>query len=145
MKVTITSLLVLGLGIGIQASNMELDLSHEFNSILMPRTLTNLQTFTQALGGAVAPPITDSGNAQRPFEVGGDTFTDFQSAATRSCNNQHNSCADVANSQGSSAGFKVGDCDTQQTACLAAQQSATQTNFQVLTSSNADFDFICDS
>lgn len=29
--------------------------------------------------------------------------------------------------------------------CIAAGATATQTNFQVLTSSNAEFDFICDS
>lgn len=29
--------------------------------------------------------------------------------------------------------------------CIQAGATATQTNFQVLTSSNAEFDFICDS
>jgi hypothetical protein len=39
--------------------------------------------------------------------------TDFSSAASRSCSDQHNSCADAANSN-KNAGFRVGDCDTQQ-------------------------------
>jgi len=124
-----------------RAMGRELDLGMEFR--LTSRTLTNLQTFTQALGGAVAPPITDSGQAARPFEVSGSTFPDFPSAGTRSCNNQHNSCADIANNK--TAAITVGQCDTQQTACLAAQSSATQTNFQVLVSQDANFDYICDS
>lgn len=39
-----------------------------------------------------ASPITSSGDAKRPFSVDGDTFTDFQSAAERSCDNQKNGC-----------------------------------------------------
>jgi len=109
---------------------------------LIPRTLTNLQTFTGALGGAVASPITDSGNPARPFEVQGDTFPDFASASTRSCDNQHNICADLANN--GTGSFTVSQCSDQETTCLAAQSTAT-TNFQVLVSQNAQFDFICDS
>jgi len=120
----------------------EMDLGMEFG--LYPRTSTNLQTFTQALGGAVAPPITDSGDSSRPFEVYGDTFTDFPSAASRSCSDQHNSCANLAN-ENKSAGFTVGQCDTQETACNSAASSATQTSFQVLVSQDANFDYICDS
>jgi hypothetical protein len=67
--------------------------------------------------------------------------TDFQSAGQRSCSVQHNDCARAANSGG---GFTVNQCDTQQTQCVSAQASATQQNFAVLTSSNADFDFFCD-
>jgi hypothetical protein len=29
----------------------------------------------------------------------GDTFTTYSAAQTRSCNNQHNACADIANSK----------------------------------------------
>ncbi|KAH8816659.1 hypothetical protein F5884DRAFT_229606 [Xylogone sp. PMI_703] len=104
----------------------------------------NLQTFTGALGGAVAPPITESSDSSRPFEVDGDTFPDFSTAAQRSCNNQHNSCAKIANSN-KSAGFTAGDCDSQQDQCVSSISSATQTAFPVLKSSNAEFDFFCDS
>ncbi|KJR82674.1 uncharacterized protein SPSK_03584 [Sporothrix schenckii 1099-18] len=69
--------------------------------------------------------------------------TDFQSAVDRSCDNQHNSCANAANSQKSSS-FSVGDCDTQDTKCKAAASSATQTAFTKLTSSSDEFDFYCD-
>ena len=55
--------------------------------------------------------ITNSGDSERPFLVSGDTFTDFASAAGRSCDNQKNSCAQKANSGNS--GFDVSDCDTQ--------------------------------
>jgi hypothetical protein len=40
------------------------------------------------------------------------TQTDFPSAADRACDNQHNSCADVANNN-KTAGITVGDCDSQ--------------------------------
>ncbi|KAH7360012.1 hypothetical protein BKA66DRAFT_400530, partial [Pyrenochaeta sp. MPI-SDFR-AT-0127] len=57
----------------------------------------NLQSFNGALGGAQASAITNSGNSERPFNVDGDTFTDFQSAAQRSCDNQFQICANTAN------------------------------------------------
>lgn len=52
-----------------------------------------------------------SGDATRPFEVTGDTFTDFASAAGRSCDNQKNSCAEMANN--GTATFTVADCENQ--------------------------------
>ncbi|ELR01797.1 hypothetical protein GMDG_00897 [Pseudogymnoascus destructans 20631-21] len=50
-----------------------------------------------ALGGAAAEPITSTNDQNRPFEVGGDTLTDFKSAASRTCDNQKNACAKIAN------------------------------------------------
>ncbi|KAL2198666.1 hypothetical protein P885DRAFT_59219 [Corynascus similis CBS 632.67] len=73
---------------------------------------TNLQVFSGALGGAGAPAITNSGDPDRPFQVEGDTFPDYESAANRACDNQKNACADVVNN-GSGASFEVGDCDLQ--------------------------------
>ncbi|KAK2047831.1 hypothetical protein LZ31DRAFT_539348 [Colletotrichum somersetense] len=55
--------------------------------------------------------ITKSSNSGRPFEVDGDTFPDFATAANRACDNQKNKCADAANS--GSQNFKVSDCDKQ--------------------------------
>lgn len=85
-------------------------------SVLFPRqqgaTGQNLQAFTGALGGIKADAVTNSGNSERPFEVDGDTFTDFNSAAQRSCDNQKNKCAQQANN-GGNAGFEVSDCDNQ--------------------------------
>jgi len=85
--------------------------------VILPRqqqqqTRTNLQTFSGALGGAGAPAISNSGDSERPFEVDGDTFRDFETAASRACDNQKNTCANMANN-GSGASFKVGDCDQQ--------------------------------
>lgn len=48
----------------------------------------NLQTFTGALGGIAATPVTDSGNADRPFQVKGDTFVGIGAALQRSCDQQ---------------------------------------------------------
>ncbi|KAL8387358.1 hypothetical protein RB595_009962 [Gaeumannomyces hyphopodioides] len=79
---------------------------------LLPRQTKDLQAFSGSLGGAKAQSITQSSDQKRPFEVNGDTFTDFRSAANRACDNQKNSCADMAN--GSKKGeFAVGDCDKQ--------------------------------
>ncbi|PMD32268.1 hypothetical protein L207DRAFT_590562 [Hyaloscypha variabilis F] len=117
-------------------------------------TATNLQTFTGALGGIAADPITQTGNAKTPFAVDGDTFTDFATAATRSCNNQHNSCAQAANA-GDNKSLTVGQCDTQQTNCEAAAASAasaapavssttTSSAEPTLKSADADFFYFCD-
>ncbi|CAI6338258.1 unnamed protein product [Periconia digitata] len=89
---------------------------------------SNLQTFTQSLGGVSALPITSSGNAERPFEVDGDTFNDFATAAQRSCDRQANACSKAANDGGNKE-FKVNDCDQQKNACNDAQKSATVTSF----------------
>ncbi|KAL1677877.1 hypothetical protein EV122DRAFT_193918, partial [Schizophyllum commune] len=77
-------------------------------------TSGNLQTFTGDLGGA-APAVTPGG---RGFQVeGNDDFLNAAAALGRSCDVQHNKCANAANSGG---GFSVGDCDQQNTECRAA-------------------------
>ena len=76
------------------------------------RQTSDLQTFNQALGGSAASPITNSGDAKRPFSVDGDTFTDFAGAAQRSCDNQFQGCSKAAN-EGGNKGFTVGECDQQ--------------------------------
>lgn len=48
----------------------------------------NSQTFTGALGGIAATPITDSGDAKRPFSVKGATFVNLGAAVQRSCDQQ---------------------------------------------------------
>lgn len=50
----------------------------------------NFQTFTGALGGITATPITDSGNPDRKFQVKGDTFVNIGAAFQRSCDQQFN-------------------------------------------------------
>lgn len=76
----------------------------------------NLQTFTGALGGITAPAVTAGG---RGFVVANnDSFLNVAAALGRSCDVQHNQCANLANSGGQS--FTVGDCDTQDTQCRAA-------------------------
>ena len=71
---------------------------------------TNLQSFTGTLGGA-APPITNSGDPTRQFEVNGNTFVNFAAAAQRSCDIQQNACSNAANS---GKGGSVAACQTQQ-------------------------------
>ncbi|KAF8322504.1 hypothetical protein DL93DRAFT_2050560 [Clavulina sp. PMI_390] len=78
-------------------------------------TSGNLQTFTGALGGISAPAVTKSGNN---FVTDNSNFVTINAALGRSCDVQHNQCANLANSGGQS--FTVGDCDTQDTQCKAA-------------------------
>lgn len=75
----------------------------------------NLQTFTAALGGMAATPVTNSGNADRPFQVKGDTFVNIAAALARSCDQQFNACANKAN--GGDATLSVSACSAQQSAC----------------------------
>ncbi|CAL1712925.1 unnamed protein product [Somion occarium] len=74
----------------------------------------NLQTFSGALGGVKAPTVTAGG---RGFVVeNNDDFLNLAAALGRSCDVQHNQCANAANSGGA---FSVTDCDQQNTSCRA--------------------------
>ncbi|KAL5604842.1 hypothetical protein BROUX41_001822 [Berkeleyomyces rouxiae] len=115
---------------------------------LLPRDSENLQTFTGALGGAEADPITKSSDSSRPYEVNGDTFPDFATAAGRSCDNQKNKCATIANSGGAS--FTVGDCDSQNNECKTTVSQAAVTTFSdgdgqlALVTSTPELDIFCE-
>jgi hypothetical protein len=76
----------------------------------------NIQAFTGTLGGTAPPVISSTGD--RPFEVNGDTFVGSGAALGRSCDVQHNACANAANS-GQLAGG-VAQCEEQSTECKAA-------------------------
>ena len=88
---------------------------------LMPRNTlffrqtTNLQTFTDALGGFKASDITQSGNSKQPFQVGDESVTDFKTAGTKSCDNQFNDCQKAANANKQ---FTVNQCDDQKSESL---------------------------
>ncbi|OBT65362.1 hypothetical protein VE03_06093 [Pseudogymnoascus sp. 23342-1-I1] len=133
-------------------SHVDMDLRHEFGHVLVPRQTTNLQTFTDALGGASAEPITNSNDPKRPFQVGESTFTDFASAAGRTCDDQKNACATIANDGDKSSGLEVSDCDKQRDSCISAQDKATVTSFDSSASSQAaqvvtsddEFTYFCD-
>ena len=82
---------------------------------------SNLQTFTGALGGVEAPSVTQ--NADGSFQVSGNSsFQSLSSALERSCDVQHNKCADAANASGNQGDLTVAACGTQQTQCAAADQ-----------------------
>ncbi|RXG46118.1 hypothetical protein VDGE_03349 [Verticillium dahliae] len=76
----------------------------------------NIQAFTGTLGGA-APPVI-KGTGDRPFSVKGNTFTSAGAALSRSCDIQHNACANAANTGKLTGG--VGQCETQNAQCHAA-------------------------
>ncbi|KAL1851044.1 hypothetical protein VTK73DRAFT_9550 [Phialemonium thermophilum] len=116
-----------------------------FRMAVLPRQqqASNLQAFSGALGGVSASAITQSNDPTRQFEVDGDTFNDFPTAANRACDNQHNKCADLANSK--KGAFTVQQCDEQSTQCKAAISSAPKTSFVSLFQSNDDFDIFCDT
>ncbi|RYP02875.1 hypothetical protein DL764_005531 [Monosporascus ibericus] len=116
----------------------------DMEGLLLPRQSSsfNLQAFTGALGGFSAPAISQSPDPERPFEVDGDTFTDYQSAVNRACDNQKNECARAANANRDAVEFAVSDCDRQNNECKDAGNGAAFTRFP--TSSDAEFDFFCD-
>ena len=76
---------------------------------LASKRQANLQSFAGNLGAA-ATPIVDSGNEDRPFQVGGDTFVNLAAALQRSCDQQFNACANQANS---GADFSTAECQAQ--------------------------------
>ena len=79
----------------------------------------NLQTFTGALGGVTAPAVTATSDGQ--FQVDGNSaFKDLSNALTRSCDVQHNKCANAANASGNKGDLTVAACGDQQTQCDAA-------------------------
>ena len=84
----------------------------------------NLQQFNGNLGGVTAPAVTDIGNGQ--FQVDGNSaFNNLQNALVRSCDVQHNQCANAANASGNKGDLTVTACGDQQTQCnTQAQQTA---------------------
>ncbi|KAK1655969.1 hypothetical protein BDP81DRAFT_456741 [Colletotrichum phormii] len=112
---------------------------------LLPRqTAQNLQTFDGNLGGVQASAITKSNNPSRPFEVDGDTFPDFKTAAGRSCDNQKNKCSQAANNGPQK--FEVTKCDEQVEQCKNTIDSITKQSFgdPVFSGTVGDFDIFCD-
>jgi hypothetical protein len=84
--------------------------------------LNNIQNETfYVVGGIKAPTVTAGG---RGFIVeGSDEFVGISAALGRSCDIQHNKCANIANSQaGRSSGLTVNQCDQQNNTCHAAAQ-----------------------
>ncbi|KAL4918538.1 hypothetical protein BDW62DRAFT_62612 [Aspergillus aurantiobrunneus] len=93
------------------------------------------------LGGNTAA-IIETGDSERPYTVDGNTFTDYNSAAQRSCNIQFDNCQKIAN-EDSSASFSVDDCQSQQNDCLidppaAEDDSSSMTAATVETSDTGD-------
>ncbi|MCJ1370922.1 hypothetical protein MMC20_002136 [Loxospora ochrophaea] len=99
------------------------------NNLPRQTTATNLQTFTGTLGAA-ADPITNSGDATRPFEVNGNTFVNFAAAAQRTCDIQFNACANAANGGADfSPALTSFSFPPFKAACDAAQTNASVKNF----------------
>lgn len=67
--------------------------------------------------GGLPPAVTAGGS--KGFVVDGSEFIQLAGALGRSCDVQHNACANAANAS-KTAGFTVSDCDTQDTTCKAA-------------------------
>ncbi|PBP24913.1 hypothetical protein BUE80_DR004159 [Diplocarpon rosae] len=99
------------------------ELHIEFPGFLRVRAESNLQTFSSALGGASAEPITSTTDERRPFAVGANTFTDYASAAVRTCNNQKNACVRIANGEDNPTGITISDCESQETECTGVASS----------------------
>jgi hypothetical protein len=76
----------------------------------------NIQSFTGTLGGPAPPVVSSTGD--KPFSVNGNTFNGASVALGRSCDIQHNACANAANSGELDGG--VEQCETQLEECRAA-------------------------
>ncbi|KAI8723002.1 hypothetical protein NCS52_00154800 [Fusarium sp. LHS14.1] len=76
----------------------------------------NIQAFAGTLGGPAPPVVSSAGD--RPFSVNGNTFTGAGAAISRSCDIQHNACANAANSGELDGG--IAQCETQVSECKAA-------------------------
>ncbi|KAM5361412.1 hypothetical protein ACJZ2D_013102 [Fusarium nematophilum] len=81
-----------------------------------PELTGTLDEFTGDLGGP--PPPVESSAGDRPFSVNGNTFTGADAALSRSCDIQHNACANAANSGELEGG--VQQCEDQLAECKAA-------------------------
>ncbi|KAK0480026.1 hypothetical protein IW261DRAFT_106754 [Armillaria novae-zelandiae] len=82
----------------------------------------NLQTFTGALGDVTAPAVTAASDGQ--FQVEGNSeFKTVQDAVVRSCDVQHNQCANKANASGNQGDLTVAACGDQQTQCTATAKA----------------------
>ncbi|KAK2014099.1 hypothetical protein LZ32DRAFT_657464 [Colletotrichum eremochloae] len=130
---------------GVMAFDMGEEMRMGWKMGLLPRQDSqNLQAFDGNLGGVKASAITKSSNPERPFEVDGDTFPDFATAANRACDNQKNKCADAANN--GSQKFSVSECDKQSEKCKAAISSAPEQSFSdaVFVGTDGNFDIFCD-
>ncbi|KAF1986628.1 hypothetical protein K402DRAFT_404339 [Aulographum hederae CBS 113979] len=110
--------------------------------------IENLQTFNGTLGGIPAPAIGRSADGERPFEVEGDDFPDFDSAAQRTCDKQFTRCQGVANRARGDA-LRAQDCGDQRTRCIAAQNVAQQQTFPTENIGadplDPEFDLVCDA
>ncbi|KIY71526.1 hypothetical protein CYLTODRAFT_418758 [Cylindrobasidium torrendii FP15055 ss-10] len=84
----------------------------------------NLQTFTGSLGDVTPPAVTANGDGSFSVEGNAD-FKNLQNALVRSCDVQHNKCANAANSSGNKGDLTVEACGQQQTECNASAQSAS--------------------
>jgi hypothetical protein len=78
----------------------------------------NLQTFKGALGGITAPAVNKGG---RGFQVANNAdFLNIAAALGRSCDVQHNQCANAANAKKAADLTSVTQCDQQNDDCRAA-------------------------
>ncbi|KAI0428269.1 hypothetical protein F5Y09DRAFT_313640 [Xylaria sp. FL1042] len=157
IKTTLLAVVAASLVLSVRGGELDLiqEVQRDFKMGLFARQeqqgqqigLTNLNIFTDALGGAKAPPITLSSDPQHPYEINGDTAPDFSTAIDKTCDFQKNDCGELAN--GALKGqFSVADCDDQSSRCKSfLKASATQTAFlsQVTVAGNDDFDFICEN
>ncbi|KAI0971928.1 hypothetical protein F4678DRAFT_430530 [Xylaria arbuscula] len=155
IKTIIIPAVAAALMLGVQGGELDLvqDIQNDFTMGLFARQdqqgqlvgLTNLNIFTGALGGSVAPPITFSTDPQHPYVIHGEPVSDFNSAIDKTCSIQHNNCSDLANSNPKPQ-FDVPDCDAQQNQCRSVlQTSATQTAFLTRETSSEGNLFDCEN
>ncbi|BCS22740.1 uncharacterized protein APUU_30965A [Aspergillus puulaauensis] len=85
--------------------------------------------------GISIPAITKNGDSERPYSVDGDSFTDYESAAQRSCDIQFDVCQRAANTN-SSVLFSLEECQSQQNDCRADPPAAEDENASMTVASD---------
>ncbi|OJJ61143.1 hypothetical protein ASPSYDRAFT_794100 [Aspergillus sydowii CBS 593.65] len=89
--------------------------------------------------GINIPAITKTGDSERPYSVDGNSFTDYESAAQRSCDIQFDVCQRAANTD-SSVSFSLGDCQSQQNDCRADPPAVEDENASMTVASDDNSD-----
>ncbi|OTB04652.1 hypothetical protein M426DRAFT_149912 [Hypoxylon sp. CI-4A] len=117
---------------GVMADDIVGEIRRDFQMSLFARQQLagkDFQRFNAALGNMTPAQIVlndGDDSEQKPFKIvggtrsDGETFSDFNSASNRVCDDQKNDCADLSNNGG--ADFEVSSCDQQDNDCKDANK-----------------------
>ncbi|TGJ85636.1 hypothetical protein E0Z10_g3089 [Xylaria hypoxylon] len=122
IKSTFIAVIAAALVLGVRGGELDLiqQIQQDFRMSLFARQdqggipvgKTDLNIFTESLGGAEAPPITLSEDPDHPYAINGENVSDFNTAVDKTCDFQMNDCAELANGALKDT-LSVSDCNDQ--------------------------------